>query len=146
MVSNKWFGTRVSSCIASVETDMGLFKIRCSTPKSCFKIVLQGQHPNTSCTNHLKLFIELIVERRLPHTEAQRSTCGKKNCAPTRSAPDMRACVRVRQRAPPCIIMRSMMSFAFGRKHEQVIASAHGFCCACRLGCSPCVVCVWELF
>ena len=96
----------VSSCIASVETDMGFFDIRCSTPKSCFKIIPRSQHPNTSCTNHLKLSIELVVERRLPHTEAQRSTRGQKNCAPTRSAPDMRACVRAcvtaRHRASSC--------------------------------------------
>ena len=121
IVSNEWFGTQVSSCIASVESDMGLFKIRCFTPRSCFKIIPQSQHPNTSCTNHLKLFIELVVERRLPHTEEQRSTRGQKNCAPKRSAPGMRACVSVRHRAPPCIIMRSTRSFAFGTKDEQVI-------------------------
>ena len=43
---------------------------------------------------------------RLPHTEAQRSTRGQKNNAPTRSAPDMRACVRAcvtaRHRASSC--------------------------------------------
>ena len=95
IVSNEWFGTQVSSCIASVETDMGFFDIRCSTPKSCFKIIPQSQHPNTSCTNHLKLSIELVdcltLKRRDPL--ADRKTARRQGLHLT--------CVRVCARASP---------------------------------------------
>ena len=85
----------VSSCIASVETDMGFFDIRCSTPKSCFKIIPQSQHPNTSCTNHLKLSIELVDCLTLKRRDrlADRKTARRKGLHLT--------CVRVCARASP---------------------------------------------